>query len=79
MEKVTGIGGIFFKASDSKTLGAWYRDHLGIPVEVGARPDDQPAALAHLKTHAREEQAVPGFHATAEVADSDLWEPRRTG
>ena len=28
MEKVTGIGGIFFKASDSKSLGAWYRDHL---------------------------------------------------
>jgi len=33
MEKVTGIGGIFFKASDSKSLGAWYRDHLGIPVD----------------------------------------------
>lgn len=34
MEKVTGIGGIFFKASDSKSLGAWYRDHLGIPVDA---------------------------------------------
>ncbi|HEV7485200.1 MAG TPA: VOC family protein [Thermoanaerobaculia bacterium] len=33
MEKVTGIGGIFFKASDSKSLGAWYRDNLGIPVD----------------------------------------------
>src|SRR3954465_5986574 len=33
MEKVTGIGGIFFKSSDSKSLGAWYRDHLGIPVD----------------------------------------------
>ena len=33
MEKVTGIGGIFFKASDSKSLGAWYRDHLGIPID----------------------------------------------
>ncbi|MBP6748301.1 MAG: VOC family protein [Xanthomonadaceae bacterium] len=33
MQRVTGIGGIFFKAKDPKTLGAWYRDHLGIAVE----------------------------------------------
>jgi predicted enzyme related to lactoylglutathione lyase len=33
MEKVTGIGGIFFKASDAKSLGNWYRDNLGIPVD----------------------------------------------
>lgn len=30
MEKVTGIGGIFFKARDPKKLEAWYREHLGI-------------------------------------------------
>ena len=33
MKRVTGIGGIFFKAKDTKALGAWYRDHLGIGVE----------------------------------------------
>ncbi|MGH9421273.1 MAG: VOC family protein [Thermoanaerobaculia bacterium] len=33
MEKVTGIGGIFFKAADAKSLRNWYRDHLGIPVD----------------------------------------------
>ncbi len=33
MQRVTGIGGIFFKAKDPKALGAWYRDHLGIAVE----------------------------------------------
>jgi catechol 2,3-dioxygenase-like lactoylglutathione lyase family enzyme len=33
MKRVTGIGGIFFKSRDPKTLGAWYRDHLGIDVE----------------------------------------------
>ena len=32
MERVTGIGGIFFKSSDPKALGAWYRDHLGLDV-----------------------------------------------
>jgi predicted enzyme related to lactoylglutathione lyase len=32
MKRVTGIGGIFFKAADPKALGAWYRDHLGLDV-----------------------------------------------
>lgn len=31
--RVVGIGGIFFKAKDPKALQAWYRDHLGIPVQ----------------------------------------------
>jgi catechol 2,3-dioxygenase-like lactoylglutathione lyase family enzyme len=30
MERVTGIGGIFFRARDPKALTAWYRDHLGV-------------------------------------------------
>jgi glyoxylase I family protein len=30
MEKVTGIGGLFFRAHDPKTLGLWYQQHLGI-------------------------------------------------
>jgi len=32
MKRVTGIGGIFFKARDPEALGAWYRDHLGLDV-----------------------------------------------
>ena len=31
---ITGIGGIFFKAKDPKTLAVWYRDVLGMPVEA---------------------------------------------
>jgi predicted enzyme related to lactoylglutathione lyase len=34
MKRVTGIGGIFFKAKDPKALGAWYKDHLGIDVQA---------------------------------------------
>ena len=30
--RVTGIGGVFFKARDPKALGAWYRDNLGLDV-----------------------------------------------
>lgn len=34
MERVTGIGGVFFKAKDPAALAAWYREHLGVPVEA---------------------------------------------
>lgn len=30
MEKVTGIGGFFFRAKDPKALALWYQQHLGI-------------------------------------------------
>ena len=33
MTRVTGIGGIFFKAKDPVALRAWYQKHLGIPVQ----------------------------------------------
>lgn len=32
-ERVTGIGGIFFKAKDPVALSQWYKKHLGIPAE----------------------------------------------
>jgi glyoxylase I family protein len=30
MEKVTGIGGFFFRAKDPKALALWYQQHLGV-------------------------------------------------
>lgn len=35
MERVIGVGGVFFKARDPLALAAWYREHLGVPVEAG--------------------------------------------
>lgn len=34
MERVTGIGGIFFKAKNPVALRAWYKTHLGIDVQA---------------------------------------------
>jgi glyoxylase I family protein len=41
MEKVNGIGGIFFRAENPAALGVWYRDHLGVAV-VPSSDDEQP-------------------------------------
>jgi len=50
MERVTGIGGIFFKARDPERMSSWYRDRLGIGNEEGQadfvwREHDQPDQL----------------------------------
>jgi glyoxylase I family protein len=41
MEKVTGIGGLFFRAKDPKVLAKWYSDHLGVDL-VPSNYDDSP-------------------------------------
>ena len=33
MEKVAGIGGLFFRAHDPKALANWYLQHVGIALE----------------------------------------------
>jgi predicted enzyme related to lactoylglutathione lyase len=33
MARVTGIGGIFFKARDPDALRGWYRRHLGLDIQ----------------------------------------------
>jgi len=46
MEKVSGIGGFFFRSRDPKALVAWYRTHLGIdptPTSYDQQPWRQEA------------------------------------
>lgn len=46
MEKVAGIGGLFFRAHDPGALGNWYLQHLGIaltPTSEGAKVWEQEA------------------------------------
>jgi len=44
MERVTGIGGLFFRASDPKALSEWYERNLGVsrtPESYNAEPWQQ--------------------------------------
>ena len=41
MEKVTGIGGFFFRSKGHKALAEWYQRHLGIDL-VPQGPDGTP-------------------------------------
>ena len=52
MERVTGIGGVFFKVKDPKSMTAWYRTNLGIESKGGYadftwREKDRPAEIGH--------------------------------
>ncbi len=47
MEKVTGIGGVFFRARDPEKMTEWYRKNLGVNINDGNaefvwRDADQP-------------------------------------
>jgi predicted enzyme related to lactoylglutathione lyase len=44
MGKVTGIGGVFFKAENPKALLQWYHDHLGLPLTHGYCAFEGPEA-----------------------------------
>jgi len=35
MKRVTGLGGLFFKANDPKAMYEWYEKHLGVQSERG--------------------------------------------
>jgi len=62
VERVLGIGGVFFQARDPKALAAWYREYLGLPVELGR-------TYGELTSAADGEQTVWSVFA-AETADS---------
>ncbi|AWM39292.1 Glyoxalase-like domain protein [Gemmata obscuriglobus] len=60
MEKVQGIGGVFLKARDPKALAAWYREHLGLPVDAdqtfGALTSTGPGEMTVWAVHPADTQ-----------------------
>jgi len=54
MERVTGIGGVFFKARDPAAMAAWYSTHLGVGSGEGGAEflcgSEQDAAASSART-----------------------------
>ncbi len=49
MARVTGIGGVFFKAKDPEALGAWYAEHLGIESNPVWQQEAGPTVFAPFR------------------------------
>jgi predicted enzyme related to lactoylglutathione lyase len=67
MARVTGIGGVFFKAQDPKALAAWYQTHLGMALE------DFGGAILKWPEDRAEDEGLTVWHLAA--SDSKWFAP----
>ena len=67
MERVTGIGGFFFRAKDPEALASWYEDRLGVtgvPAGDGDEPWRQEAGVTAFAPFPQDAQMIgPPEHA----------------
>ena len=76
MERVTGIGGVFFRSRDPEALVAWYAEHVGVPVQ----PDGYVVFTGERGAHVWAPfRAGHGLLAGGEARDGELHRrrPRR--
>ena len=59
MARITGIGGVFFKARDPKALAAWYAKYLGLVVA------DFGGAILKWPEDTAEDRGVTVWHLAA--------------
>ena len=78
MAKITGLGGVFYVASDPAATRQWYRDTLGIDGEYGPQLDwseetgDKPYSLiSHFKDDEYIKPGMGGFMINLRVDDLD--------
>lgn len=77
MEKVTGIGGVFFRADDARKLSQWYQDNLGVsmpPESYDQEPWQQeagPTIFAPMSSDSSHFKAGAQLSINFRVADLD--------
>jgi hypothetical protein len=82
-QRVTGIGGVFFKTRDRARLGDWYRRHLGIDVQDGGWAlfrwrDHEDPAREGVSVDERVEETAEGRFGWITDPDGnriELWQP----
>jgi catechol 2,3-dioxygenase-like lactoylglutathione lyase family enzyme len=80
MAKITGLGGVFYVASDPEATRAWYRDALGIDGPYGPQLDwaeetgEKPYSLiSHFKDEEYIKPGKGGFMINLRVDDLDTF------
>ncbi len=77
MQKVTGIGGVFFRSKNPGALAKWYLDHLGInlvPQDAEGQPWVTEAGVTVFAPFSADTDYFPGekaFMINFRVADLD--------
>jgi catechol 2,3-dioxygenase-like lactoylglutathione lyase family enzyme len=76
--RVTGLGGVFYVATDPQATRAWYREKLGVDGEYGPQfawaddPNPNPYSLvSHFKDDSYIQPGVGGFMINLRVDDLD--------
>ena len=78
MERVTGLGGVFFRARDPRALGRWYAQHLGVtpvPDDYAAQPWQQTADPTLFAPFPQDSDYFGRLH-DPEGNPIELWQPR---
>ena len=71
MAKVTGVGGVFFNSKgDGAALAAWYRKHLGMPLE------DFGGAILRWPDDRAEDRGLTVWHIEEQGCLTDLLRER---
>ena len=81
MEKVTGIGGVFFRASDPAALKRWYEEHLGVtmtPTDYAQQSWRQEAGTTVFEPFPRDTDYFGQFARLYDPEGNpvELWEPK---
>ncbi len=80
MAKITGLGGVFYIATDTKATRAWYRDILGIDGDYGPQLNwseetgEKPYSLiSHFSDDEYMKPSTAGFMINLRVDDLDIF------
>lgn len=63
MAKITGLGGLFFRAQDPDKLSKWYQENLGVVSDANGMPWQQEAGMTILSTFSKDNDYFPSAQA----------------
>jgi glyoxylase I family protein len=59
MQKISGLGGVFFRAQNPEKLSKWYEENFGITSDASGTPWQQEAGLTVFAPFSRDNDYFP--------------------